>query len=204
MSESSTLRRTPRQARGQQRIALILDAAAQVFAELGYETATTNAIAARANTSIGSLYQFFPNKEAILHALAARYLEQLRELYDRVLTVDVAALPLERLLDCIIDPLVEFKAGQPGFAVISSGAHSSRELAATAEELNQAVIQRVDAIFAARAPALPAAQRQLCATFSVAVAGALLPLAEAADGSTRALLLAETKALLAAYLAQRL
>src|SRR6266511_1332655 len=49
----------------------ILDAAAGVFADAGYERATTNAIAAAAGISPGSLYQFFPNKEAIAEALAA-------------------------------------------------------------------------------------------------------------------------------------
>lgn len=47
----------------------LLDAAAQVFAEHGYAAATTNRIAERAGVSIGSLYQYFPNKDAILHAL---------------------------------------------------------------------------------------------------------------------------------------
>jgi AcrR family transcriptional regulator len=58
-----------RQVRGQQRMELVLDVAAQVFAEVGFEAATTNAIAARAGMSPGSPYQFFPNKDAIAKAL---------------------------------------------------------------------------------------------------------------------------------------
>src|SRR6185369_14096948 len=73
MATEKRLRRAPQQARGQRRVSKILDAADQIFAETGYEEATTNAIAIRANTSIGSLYQFFPNKHAILNALANRY-----------------------------------------------------------------------------------------------------------------------------------
>ena len=75
------LRRTPQQARGQQRIHKLLNAAEQIFAEVGYDNATTNAIAERADTSIGSLYQFFPNKEAILKAVILRYLAETRELF---------------------------------------------------------------------------------------------------------------------------
>src|SRR5262252_3918482 len=62
-----------RQARGQRRIDLLLDVAALVFAEVGFEAATTNVIAARAGISPGSLYRFFPNKDAIAEALADRF-----------------------------------------------------------------------------------------------------------------------------------
>jgi len=63
-------RRLPQQARSRQRFNQILDAAARTFDEVGYEAATTEMIAVRANTSIGSLYRFFSDKSAILYALA--------------------------------------------------------------------------------------------------------------------------------------
>src|SRR5690348_11216780 len=85
-----SLRRAPAQERGQQRVERILDAAAQEFARVGYESATTNAIARRAKTSVGSLYQFFVNKEAILEGLTERYRRQLREFHDRVLGEEAA------------------------------------------------------------------------------------------------------------------
>lgn len=72
------MRRRPQQMRGQRRIEAILDAAERLFATAGYEATSTNQIAAEAHTPIGSLYQFFPNKEAILRALVARYREQMR------------------------------------------------------------------------------------------------------------------------------
>ncbi|MGC2652467.1 MAG: TetR/AcrR family transcriptional regulator [Mycobacterium sp.] len=62
-------RKQPKQHRAVQTRQWLLDAAAQVFAEHGYAAATTNRIAERAGVSIGSLYQYFPNKDAILHAL---------------------------------------------------------------------------------------------------------------------------------------
>lgn len=94
MAEEILLRRVPQQDRGPRRVEKILHAAAQLFAEVSYDAATTNAIAARAKTSVGSLYQFFPPKEAILQTLATRYLDQLRDLYDLVLTAEAAHLPL--------------------------------------------------------------------------------------------------------------
>jgi AcrR family transcriptional regulator len=75
-----------RQERGKRRIAAILDVAAEVFADVGYDAATTNAIAARAEISPGSLYQFFPNKEAIAEALAARYVAELQATHNAALS----------------------------------------------------------------------------------------------------------------------
>ncbi|WIM86333.1 TetR/AcrR family transcriptional regulator [Candidatus Mycobacterium wuenschmannii] len=62
-------RKQPKQDRATQTRNRILDAAAHVFAEYGYRAGTTNRIAEGAEVSIGSLYQYFPNKDAILHAL---------------------------------------------------------------------------------------------------------------------------------------
>ncbi len=58
--------------RGERRVASLLDAAGHVFGELGYHAANTNAIAAEAKVSPATLYQFFPNKEAIADALVNR------------------------------------------------------------------------------------------------------------------------------------
>jgi AcrR family transcriptional regulator len=69
----STAARVPKQQRGRQRVAELLRAATTVFAEKGYEAATMTEIAARANAPIGSLYQFFPEKEALADALVQNY-----------------------------------------------------------------------------------------------------------------------------------
>lgn len=62
-------RKQPKQDRATETRQRILDAAAHVFAEHGYTAGTTNRIAERAEVSIGSLYQYFPNKDAVLRAL---------------------------------------------------------------------------------------------------------------------------------------
>src|SRR5690242_16463951 len=99
------LRREPQQARGQRRIDAILDAAQQVLAEGGYEGVTTNAIAARAKMSIGSLYQFFPNKDAILQALGLRFLDRMGEIFAPLLSPAAAELPMDVWIDRIVDAL---------------------------------------------------------------------------------------------------
>jgi AcrR family transcriptional regulator len=69
-------RKTPVQARAKVTWNAILDAAAQVLIKHGYEKATTDRIAQRAGVSIGSVYEYFPNKEAIFAALTLRWNEQ--------------------------------------------------------------------------------------------------------------------------------
>lgn len=68
-------RKQPKQQRSAETRQRILDAAARVFAEFGYRGGTTNRIAEAANISIGSLYQYFPNKDAILAALTDAHID---------------------------------------------------------------------------------------------------------------------------------
>jgi AcrR family transcriptional regulator len=109
-----------RQARGQQRIQLLLDMAEQLFADVGFEAATTNAIAARAGMSPGSLYQFFPNKDAIAEALATRYLEQLHATQAYSFAPEIVQLPLEARIDRVVDPLVALHVAHPGSGLCSA------------------------------------------------------------------------------------
>ncbi|HVU25095.1 MAG TPA: TetR/AcrR family transcriptional regulator [Opitutus sp.] len=70
-------RKRPQQRRSQATVDAILDAAVHVFRETGFAAATTNAVATRAGVSIGSLYQYFPNKLALLEALRERHVREL-------------------------------------------------------------------------------------------------------------------------------
>src|ERR1700751_4957817 len=65
--------RAPKRLRGKQRVAELLEAASAVFAEKGFEAATMTEIAARAGAPIGSLYQFFPTKDAVADTLIEHY-----------------------------------------------------------------------------------------------------------------------------------
>src|SRR5689334_22408316 len=78
-------RRVPTQERSRQRVERILDSAARMFAVEGYEATSMEAIAAHADTSIGSIYQFFPNKKAVYQGLLARYHETLKTWFDTLL-----------------------------------------------------------------------------------------------------------------------
>ena len=73
-------RKRPVQQRSRALYARILDEAARIFDERGYHATTTNEVADAAEVSIGSLYQYFPNKDALLVALAERHLDEVRPL----------------------------------------------------------------------------------------------------------------------------
>src|SRR3982750_4331011 len=79
---AALIRNEPVQARSTARLAALLDAAAQVVHEIGYERPTTAMGAERAGASIGTVYRYFPDRIAVLQSLAARNAERLT---DRVL-----------------------------------------------------------------------------------------------------------------------
>lgn len=196
---STAPRREPRQERSRRQVSNILDAAAHVFAEVGYEAATTNAIAERAGASIGSLYQFFPNKAALFQALTVRHHAQLRTLFDQVLRVEEARQPLDRWIDTIIDAIWELTQSNRGF-IQTLASQSSPELVAQENALISETVARIETLLAAHAPRLSAEQRRLLATVSVEVVSTLLLRAATAEPAFGAQLLAETKRLLLAYL----
>lgn len=93
--------RAPKRRRGHLRVAAILTAGAAVFAERGYDAATMTEIAARAGAAIGSLYRFFPSKEALADALLLQYQEDVaKEL--TALDARAAGLSIGDLVDALI------------------------------------------------------------------------------------------------------
>jgi AcrR family transcriptional regulator len=116
--KSTGMRRQPRQARSQERVSQILDVAEQMFIAEGYNATTTNAIATCAKVPIGSLYQFFPDKAAIVQALAVRYMDQLHQRFVVLNSDEVTKLPLSDYVDQIIDVTDGFFNDYPGYYAI--------------------------------------------------------------------------------------
>ena len=99
-------RRQPVQARSRERVEKILDAAVQLLIEEGYDAVKTNAIARRADVSIGSVYQFFPNRFAIFNALAERYREKIALSLESHLTISPTRtweVALEETMDAMAE-----------------------------------------------------------------------------------------------------
>jgi AcrR family transcriptional regulator len=107
-------RKQPRQARALVTVEAILTAAAQVFQRFGYAVGTTDRIAERAGVSVGSLYQYFPNKDAILVALAERHIDAGFERL-RSLLAEVRSAPgdLQALLRRFVEAMLALHAGEP-------------------------------------------------------------------------------------------
>jgi AcrR family transcriptional regulator len=151
IAKAVTMRRVPRQARGERRIAAILEAAAQVFYEVGFDAATTGMIAERAQTAIGSLYDFFPNKEAIAQRLSEQFCEDLRALVDGILTDEqLVHVPLSQVIDDIIDSLVEYHQTHPGFEALWLQSRGDPRLARIYQDLTETLIRKTAWIFARR------------------------------------------------------
>lgn len=107
-------RRRPRQSRSRETVDVVLEAAAQMFAREGLKT-TTNRIAGRAGVSIGSVYQYFPNKQALLYALAERHVRQAREHLGEVFAeLRGRQLPFDETMRVILDEVVALHRDRPG------------------------------------------------------------------------------------------
>lgn len=119
-------RKRPRQARSRETVDAILEAGTRVFGARGYAGASTNRIAEAAGVSVGSLYEYFPNKDAILVALAQRRLDaMMREVQEELLAASEAGEPLAALLRRFVMAMLEAHEEEPDLhrAVFSEAPH---------------------------------------------------------------------------------
>lgn len=111
MAEKSS-RRAPQQDRAIATVDAIVEATAQLLVEEGFHKTSTNRIAERAGVSVGSLYQYFKNKEAIVAALVERFAdEQFQFLAERL--SEIATVDIEEGIRQLVDALLEAKALNP-------------------------------------------------------------------------------------------
>lgn len=110
----STPRKTPRQQRSEFTFGAILDAAARLFQEHGYAGTTTNKIAELAGVSIGTLYHYVPDKDALLYALAERHIRHSAETLSAVARrLRTEQPPLEETVRHLIVAMAELHRRQP-------------------------------------------------------------------------------------------
>jgi AcrR family transcriptional regulator len=199
MGENQERRRARRQKRGVLRVEEILQAAGTLFAERGYDNVTTNMIAARAGISPGSLYQFFPHKEAIAQAFATNAAEQLQQVYDTMLSSEVMNLPLQAFLDSFIDRIVAFNRSYPGYLALELGSTISSSLAVVLADLQQGIQAHLDAMLAAYWPDSTREQRRLPLLVSYRLFLALVPLVLRGDEEDQHAIVREMKVVLYRY-----
>ena len=198
--DSQGPRKTPVQSRSRERVERLLDAAAHAFAEVGYEAATTDAIAAHAGASIGSLYQFFPNKQALLDAVARRHLDRASELFDALLRADAEGLPWYELLDRAIDGFATLDRTDPNMRAVWRNWHLAASYVDASDALVRRFAEQSEAVWTRLAPEMPRSQRQLVATMVVQVINAMLYAVARRSASDARALLGETKTMLRLYI----
>jgi AcrR family transcriptional regulator len=197
VAESVTVRK--RQPRGERRIAQLLDAARQVFAECGYSATSTNAIAARAGVSPGTLYQYFPNREAIAEALCERYAPQVDELQKDLALLDPAVTALPELVARILAPLLRFHRNNPAWTALCMGPDTPRSTADLHVPAGISIQPRVQSLIAALVPGLPPEELRCSAQVTVNMFRSVLPLVMAASDEERPALQAEIEHLFLGY-----
>jgi AcrR family transcriptional regulator len=105
-------RRHPKQCRARQTVEAILDAVVRVLKREGVEAVTTNRVAEVAGVSIGSVYQYFPDKGAIFAALHRRHVEEIDRLIEGRL-VEYASSSLDELIGAIVEGMIGAHTSDP-------------------------------------------------------------------------------------------
>ena len=108
-TKRTPLRREPKQQRSRQTVDAVLEAVRLVVKRHGTQAITTNRIAEAAGVSIGSLYQYFPDKRTIFTALHDRHVEDVRQVIERT-TAACASEPLEEFTRELVQGLVNVHA----------------------------------------------------------------------------------------------
>ncbi len=167
-------RKKPVQARSQRTVDAILKAAAQVFTRRGYAGATTNHIAERAGVSIGSLYEYFPSKDALLVALMEAHLHEGDEVLGRAageILSDTRDLPT--VVRYLVRAMVELhERDRELHRILFEEAPLPRALRRTLLEIEDRITVRVEQLFAGyREVEVP--DRALAATIVVQTVEAL-------------------------------
>src|SRR5687768_6941120 len=108
----TTPRKRPRQERSKATVDTILAATARVLVKKGFDGLTTNAVAEQAGVSIGSLYQYFPSKEALVAALIEQHIEEMNAAILSELT-RVAQLPMAQAVRAVIELTIRAHSIEP-------------------------------------------------------------------------------------------
>ena len=194
-TETYLTAREPKRERGKQRVAALLDAGAAVFAEKGYESATMTEIAERAGAAIGSLYQFFPSKEALAEALFDRFAERWAASFARVEELAPGRSARE-LADLFIDHKLRQGADRDAAIVLLS---SVAGIVERRKPLGDALRGRIAKILSAANPALGQDEAAAAAVIANQVMK-MIPALASTEDERAAALIGEARKLLALYI----
>jgi AcrR family transcriptional regulator len=196
---SNVSRRVPRQGRGERRVTQLITAAEEVIARNGYEAATMTEIAECAGASIGAVYQYFPNKEAIVRALRAQYGNEMEARWT-LLEESSKELSIKQMVDQLIDIMVQFMEEHPAYIPLLDAPVSYKR----DQQARNRLRERFARLFHAIKPSLDLNEAFQIANVSLQIVKSLNPLYADAKPKEREELVLEFKFALTAYLESRL
>ncbi|WP_139417303.1 TetR/AcrR family transcriptional regulator [Agromyces laixinhei] len=121
-----SIRTEPTQRRSTQRLDALLDAAAEIVDESGFERLTTQMVAERAGASIGTVYRYFPDRVAVLYALRERSVRRFRErVADDMEGIEL--LHWWHVMDVALEAAAAMYRDEPGFSVVHAGRRETAE-----------------------------------------------------------------------------
>jgi AcrR family transcriptional regulator len=197
------LRHVPTQARSRERLRRVLDAADQVLSEDGAGAFTTTRIAHVAGVPVGSVYRYFPDKEAIVEALAKRYWSQFADLVAAVADVDEHT-PLDDPTGAVLDALAAGFRAQPGFLALWYGGLRTERIRDATRPTRDAIATSVSRILAVHWPGAGPRARAAAAGMVVLTGDGLLREAFRTSPRGDRQILAESRVMLDAYVRARL
>lgn len=175
--------------------------AAEQFATVGYEATTMEAIASAASTSIGSVYRFFPNKQAVFRAVATLALGQVEAVVFEVLALaNTGTASWPTLLDTTIDRLALVHREDPAVRAMLSNLQLYGEYADENAKLTREFITATAGLFSVWAGSMPERDRQLVATMVVQTITGILVLAQRETPPLADAMLGQLKLMLHRYL----
>lgn len=195
--------RLPVQKRGRERFDRLLDAAAGILAEGGYDGLTTNRVAETASVPIGSLYQFFPDKQALVEALTDRYAEEIRELCGERLTVGLAKRDLPAFIGELIEGISRIQLRNAGFLCIFSSGAPGGAYGDLARRLRGMIARHLDDVLREAYPDVPEETRRLVLKTMAETSGAMIGTLELEKEKNRPVVVNEMKIMLGLYVATR-
>ena len=201
MTDQLTPRRKPSQERSRDRVEQILDATAALLIDTAADKITTAAIAETAGVPIGSVYQYFPNKLAILAELARRVMEEVDAKTASLIAADFGVLPWDQAIDRAIDATIQGYAEQPGYLQLLLSIRPTPEFRAITDESNQRVAAML-AFHPALQSLIPSDRIELVTRAAIQAANSLQDWALSEDDTLRRnRIISEMKTLLKGYLA---
>lgn len=180
-----------------------MDGAEAVLEREGAGGLTTTAVARAAGVSVGSVYRFFSDKQAIIEALAVRYWSDFADLVAGVAEAD-ALEPLEEPVEEILSVLAAGFRARPGFLALWYGGLRNEQVRDRTRSARQAIAACVEQILANHWPDAEPQMRAMTAAMVVLAGDGLLREAFRLDPEGDPTVLAEARSMLRAYLDDRL